>query len=169
LYEVARTHGITDAVGQDLIGLLAALDANPELEAALASPLVVPRKKKATVDALVATARDTTKEVGRLLSMLAERDRFNLVRQIAAEYRSLAMEAGQVVEAEIVTAVPIAQAQKAKLADALGRATGGQVELVDRVDPNIIAGVIATVGGVVYDGSAVRQMELMKKTLVRDA
>ena len=169
LYDVAEKNNALDAVGRDMASLVATLDAHPNLEAALGSPLVLAVKKRAVVEALLATAPDTRPETSRLLLLLADRDRLSTIRDVAAAFTARSMEAGMVVSAEIVTAVPIDDGRKAKLAEALGHATGLRVVLTDRVDPAIVAGVVATVGGVVYDGSAVRQMELMKKRLVADA
>ena len=108
-------------------------------------------------------------EVARLLLWLADRDRFGVLREIAAEFSGLVMAADRVVSGEIVTAVPVEADRKARLADALSHATGLRVVLSDRVDPSIVAGVVATIGGVVYDGSAARQMEIMKQKLAADA
>ena len=43
--------------------------------------------------------------------------------------------------------------------------TGRTVKLGTRVDPSIIGGVVARVGGTVYDGSVTTQLEKMKRRL----
>jgi len=55
------------------------------------------------------------------------------------------------------------------LASALGAATGRRVEVTGRVDESILGGVIAKVGGTVYDGSVASQLERMRQRLVTEA
>jgi F-type H+-transporting ATPase subunit delta len=169
LDQVARKNGTSEAAARDMASLVSMLDGHPDLERVLASPLVPPARKRAVVEALLGVAPDTSAEVGRLLLLLADRDRFTVIREIAAEYAQLVMEAKREVSGELVTAVPVDTDRKARLAEALSRATGQRVLLGDRVDPAIVAGVVATIGGVVYDGSAARYMEVMKQKLAADA
>jgi F-type H+-transporting ATPase subunit delta len=169
LYQVTRSKGTVEPAASDLAGVVSLFDANGDLEAALSSPMVTPTKKRAVVEALVAAAPDTNPEVARLLTLLADRGRFSLLRALAAEFTRLTMESNRVISGEIVTAVPVDPARKTRLAEALSHATGRRVVLGDRVDPSIIAGVVATIGGVVYDGSAARQVDVMRQKLASDA
>ncbi len=52
-----------------------------------------------------------------------------------------------------------------RLAEALGRATGKNVELKTVVDPSVIGGVVARVGDQVIDGSIRRRLELARERL----
>jgi F-type H+-transporting ATPase subunit delta len=169
LYDIAEKNHSSDGVARDIASLIATLDANVELDRVLSSPLIVARKKRALIDALLVAAPETSVEVSRLLRLLADRDRLGSIRDVASQYRALAMHAGRAIGAEVVTAVPVDAARTARLAEALGKATGQHVSVTGRVDPSIVAGVVAKIGGVVYDGSAARQMELMKQKLVADA
>jgi F-type H+-transporting ATPase subunit delta len=169
LYQVAGTNGTTAQVARDLAALVELLDAHTELASVFDTPLVPPSRKRALIESLLASAGDTTPEVSRLLLMLADRARLPLVREIAAAYTTRIQTAGRVMPAEIVTAVPIGPERQAHLAEALGRATGHQILLTSTVDADIVGGVVAKVGGVVYDGSVVRQLDRMKQKLSADA
>ena len=51
------------------------------------------------------------------------------------------------------------------LAAGLTRATGRNVQVETQVDPAIIGGAVARIGGTVYDGSITRQLERIRETL----
>lgn len=170
LYQVAEKNGSTDQVHRDMTALVEILATHADLAAVFETPLVAPRRKRALVEGLLASAEGTTtSEVSRLLLMLADRDRLALVGPIAAAYDGRVKAARRMVSAEIVTAVPLDGPRQTHLAQALGTVTGQHVTVTNKVDPGIVGGVIAKVGSIVYDGSVVRQLERMRQKLVADA
>jgi F-type H+-transporting ATPase subunit delta len=169
LFDVARREQAVEAVGRDLADVAALVEAHAELRAIFETPLVTPRKKRALIDALLAASGPVRPEVGRLLLMLADRDRLKIIGNLATAYAARVMEAGQSVSADVVTAVPLSAEGQARLADALGAVTGRTVTVNARVDPEIVGGVVARVGSLVFDGSVVRQIERLRERLVADA
>jgi F-type H+-transporting ATPase subunit delta len=169
LYQVATSHQRAEVVGRDLADLARLVDGHAELKAVFETPLVVPRKKRALVDALAAASPDLAIEVRRLLELLADRNRLMLIGEIADAYEQRAMAAARVVAADVVTAVPLDDGGKARLADALGKATGQTVTITERVDPGIVGGMVARVGSLVFDGSVVRQVERLRQALLAEA
>ena len=67
--------------------------------------------------------------------------------------------------AEVRSAIPLTDDQKSRLADALGQATGKQVEVKVIVDPSIKGGLVAQVGDTVIDGSVRRRLEQLRIAL----
>jgi len=67
--------------------------------------------------------------------------------------------------AEVRSAIALTEDQKSRLAEALGKATGKQVEVKVIIDPSIQGGVIAQVGDTVIDGSVRRRLEQLKNAL----
>ena len=55
--------------------------------------------------------------------------------------------------AEVRSAVPLDESQRARLAAALSTATGRSIEVKVVVDPTVVGGVVARVGDEVFDGS----------------
>jgi F-type H+-transporting ATPase subunit delta len=103
--------------------------------------------------------------VGKLLTLLADRDRLALLPEIATAYQDRLMSHANVVRAEVVTAIGLPADRVAALQQGLAAATGRQVQLETRVDPSIIGGAITRIGSMVYDGSVTRQLEKMKEAL----
>jgi len=71
------------------------------------------------------------------------------------------------VVAEVRTAVPLDAGQRTRLAEALGRATGKDIELKVLVDESLVGGIMARVGDQVYDGTIKRRLELAREQLAK--
>jgi len=63
--------------------------------------------------------------------------------------------------------VPMDEQRRTKLAAALAKATGKDVELKVLVDPTLIGGVVAQVGDQVFDGSVRRKLDMAREQLVK--
>jgi F-type H+-transporting ATPase subunit delta len=128
----------------------------------LTSPVEPAEKKQAVLAELLP---GVSAEVHRFLAILAHRDRLELVPEIATQFRRLVNEYRGVAVAQVTTAVPIDDRQKAVIASRLGRRLGKTVVLEERVDPSILGGVIAQVGDTVIDGSIRGRLERLRRTL----
>ena len=65
--------------------------------------------------------------------------------------------------AEVRSATPLDDKQRKALAEALGQATGKNVEVKVLVDPSVIGGVVAKIGDTVIDGSIKRRLEQLRE------
>lgn len=169
LFDVARKEADIEQVGRDLGEFAALVAGHDTLARVLSNPAIPAARKRAVVNELVTRAGSLSPLVGKLLTLLADRDRLALLPEISAAYRTRLMEHAKVVRAEIVTAVGLPADRVAALQQGLAHATGRQVQLESRVDPSIIGGAIARVGSTVYDGSVTRQLEKMKEALTAAA
>ena len=64
-----------------------------------------------------------------------------------------------------VTPLPLTPELAGALGEALAKLTNKQIVLETRVDPKLIGGVVAQVGGTVLDGSLKTQLEELRRTL----
>jgi F-type H+-transporting ATPase subunit delta len=76
-----------------------------------------------------------------------------------------ASSAQQLELAEVRSAKPLSADQQTRLAAALAKATGKQVNLKCVVDPSVIGGVVATVGDTVIDGTVRTRIDQLKSRL----
>ncbi len=102
-----------------------------------------------------------------LAYILTSKNNFSLVTDISAEYQSLLDEYRGIEKAEVITAVPLDEKEKAKLAQRLGEMTGKKVVISLKVDPDIIGGMVARVGGKIIDGSTKNQLAVLRNELVK--
>lgn len=152
--------------GADLAAFADLVAAHPDLQRVLANP-VVPAPALHQVVGELAARLGLTPAVSKLLLMLADRSRLGLLPDLVSVYRERLMDHQQVVRAEITTATPLAQDRVDELQQRLSRATGRDVRMTTKVDPALIAGVVARMGGTVYDGSIATQLATLRGTLLQ--
>jgi len=128
----------------------------------LSSPVEPAEKKQAVLAELLPGIPPT---VTNFFAILAHRDRLDLIPQIVTAFRRLLNEHRNVVVADVTTAVPIDERQKALIASRLGRRLGKTVTLETHVDPSILGGVVAQVGDDVIDGSVRGRLERLRRAL----
>jgi len=154
-----------EQVEQELAQFVDLFKQNPLLEKVLLNPAVPVPRKRAAMAELVARAKPAG-IVGKMLTLLADRDRLVLLPDLVASYRERLLDYRKIVRAEVTTAAPLGGDRAKALESSLARVTGRSVVLDMRVDASIIGGVVARVGSTVYDGSVTRQLEKIKERLV---
>jgi F-type H+-transporting ATPase subunit delta len=157
-----------EGIERDLAAFTALLPDHPALAKALLNPAVPVQRKRAAVAQIVEQTRPSP-ILGKLLVLLAERDRLVLLPDLLASYRDRLLQHRNVVRAELTTAAPLGDGRSAAIEEQLARATGRTVALQTRIDPGIIGGLVARIGSTVYDASITRQLEKMRERLTEGA
>ncbi len=70
-----------------------------------------------------------------------------------------------IVLAEVRTALPLDDGQRAEIATRLRRLTGSQVEMDETVDPDLIGGIAVRIGDRLYDASVRSRLERLRARL----
>jgi F-type H+-transporting ATPase subunit delta len=167
LFDVALKESDPSRIEQELSSIVSLVTTHADLKNALESPGVPPVAKKAVVQALVERGQFTP-SVGKLLAMLAERDRLTLLGDVLESFRARLREQQRVLEAELTTAIALEPEQQAALQQRLSAATARQVTVTTKVDPALIGGVVARIGSTVYDGSLATQLVKLKGRLAEN-
>jgi F-type H+-transporting ATPase subunit delta len=155
-------------VEQEIAAIAQLLTDHPTLERVLLNPAVPTPRKRAAVAEISQRAR-LLPLVGKLLVMLTDRDRLALLPGVLASYRLRLMEHNKVVRADVTTASPLSPDRANAIKGSLERVTGRTVTLSTRVDPAVIAGLVARIGDTIYDGSVATQLGKMKRRLMEKA
>ena len=164
LLDIVIQEGDPEQAEQELLALADLYAGNPELRKALTNPAVPVAAKRGVVEALVSRAKPLP-ALGKLVLMLADRNRLALLPDLAASYRERLMAHRQVVRAEVATAMPLPPEQAAEFERRLAAATGRRVTMTTRVDPSLVGGAVARVGDTVYDGSIATRLARMRERL----
>ena len=164
LLDVLLKESTAEQGAQDLSKVAALLQQFPELERAFTNPAIPAARKRALVQELLPKL-SLTAPVGKLLLMLAERDRLVLLPDLVAVFQEKLEELQQVVRAEVTTAEPLGADRLSSLQQRLAQATGRTVKMTTRVDPTLIGGMKAQIGSTVFDGSIATQLETFKQKL----
>jgi len=144
--------------------MVAVIAAHQDLAALLAHPAVPAERKRKLVSAVAARAK-ASDLLTRLLTMMGERDRLDLLPMVAAAYAKLWNAHRGVVAAEAVSAMPLDETQTRAVTRALGAATGRAVDLSSRVDPRLLGGMLVKMEGRTYDGSVRARLRALRRTL----
>ena len=164
LLDVVIKEDNPEQVETELAALAGLFAGNGELQKALANPAVPVAAKRKVVEDILSRMQPTP-ALGKLLLMLADRDRLSLIPELADVYRERLMEHRQVISAEVTTAVPISAERAAQFEKRIAAATGRRVTMTTSVDPALIGGAVARVGSIVYDGSIATQLSKMRERL----
>jgi F-type H+-transporting ATPase subunit delta len=100
-----------------------------------------------------------------LVLILITRGGVGMIGEIAGEYQRLLDAYHGIQAARVITAVPIDERDKEKLAGNIGDLVGTKVVLKSEVDPEILGGIIARVGGKLLDGSTHSKLAALKREL----
>lgn len=166
LFDVAQAEKNDLAqVDRDLEAVVAMLHENPDL-AASANRAGVTDAARQSLMVAVADKMGLTAPVKKLLVLLADSRKLNLLPDLAASFRERLLNHQNIVRAEVTSAVPLS-AEKAKALEAsLSKVTGKKVDLSVSVDPALLGGIVARIGSTVYDGSVKTQLARMRQQLV---
>lgn len=166
LYQATQPHGAARATLDGLLEFKALLEEHAELRDVVTS-VFVPADLAIRVIEQVTAALGTAPAARQTLVILAQGHQSSGLTGIIKELKALVHREERRVDAEITTAMPLDDAQIARVREALSQTTGQQVALSTRVDPAVIGGAVTRVGSVVYDGSLARQLARMKEQFVQ--
>lgn len=165
LLDVALKEQANLATIESQLSELARLFAENEgLRKALLNPAVPVQRKRAAVVEIVGKA-GVLPIVGKTVALLAERDRLVILPEVAASFRDRLQDIRNVVRAEVTTTEPLSADRLAAIQRSLAAATGRTVELTQKVDPAILGGMVARVGGTVFDGSVTSHLQRIRQRL----
>jgi len=85
---------------------------------------------------------------------------------LLAAFRERLLEHQHVVRAHVTTATPISDERAREIELRLAQVTGRRVTVSTHVDPSLLGGLVARIGGTVYDASLTRQLEKMRARLI---
>ena len=169
LFEVCEREGALDQVESDVAGFMALLDGHATLRKCLLSPIVPPASKRAVVATLVERAGELSHITGRLLALLAERNRLALLPELLEVFRERLMAHRGQVRVQLSTTAPLGGERTREIARLIEGATGRDVTVDARVDPALIGGVTVRIGSMVWDGSVARHLARLRQRLLADA
>jgi F-type H+-transporting ATPase subunit delta len=106
-----------------------------------------------------------TKLVRRLVSILLETKNLGLVGQVCSLFDALVRSELGIVRARVTVAGPLGKGDREKLMKALEAATGKEVDLEMKVDPDVLAGVRLIMGDTVIDNTLRAELKMVRERL----
>ncbi len=152
LFDLAAEHGSVTAVESDLDKLHAALAESGDLRNATTNPQLSRAAQGAAVGA-VAKVLGLSDLTTRFLGVLAQNRRLADLPGMIRAFRAIAAAQRGEVTAEVTSARALTDAQLEQLKHKLTAREGRTVKIQTSVDPDLLGGLVVTIGSKRIDGS----------------
>jgi F-type H+-transporting ATPase subunit delta len=155
-----------DKMSSDLDSLAKAMKDSDELQTVLTNPAIRRADRRRVIDGLLERigAQPLTKN---LIYLLLDSERLSSVPAIAREVAAMIQAKSGRISAEITSATALDASQVHQITVALEKLSGKKVDVSKREDPELLGGVVAKVGDVVYDGSLRTQLRSIRDELTK--
>ena len=165
LYDAATEQDILDSILADVSQILQLTQESEDFDQFLTNPILSPQFKSEMFQQLLSETVHPLTLNFLLLLALKQRERA-LVSILQMFLEIVDLQAGRVV-AQVTSAVPLTDAQKANLTQQLSDYSGAEVRLELSEDAEIQGGIIVRLGDTVFDGSIASQLQRMRVLLAR--
>ena len=150
------------AVAADALGVKA-------MRSALESPEWAEQALAVLCEVAEQPAGDQKQGVRNLLRLMRENRRLGALAEVARRFEDLRREDARRVEAVMVAAAPVGEAQQQQVARALKARLGRDVDFRVEVDESLLGGARIQIGDQVLDGSARAGLQKLAAALARPA
>ena len=163
LLDIASSEGHLDEVEDELFRFARIIEGNDDLRMTIANPGLPLDQRAGIVDQLLESrALPTTKAIA---TFIVGAGRGHDLPAIVNRFVELAAGTREHAVAEVRSAVALDDTQKQRIAEALSRKTGKQVEVKVIIDESVLGGLVATVGDTVIDGTVRHRLDQLKEQI----
>lgn len=149
----------------DMLELAAMVASDANMAEAIASPHV---KDEDVVSLFLEVCGDKLNKQGQnFIRVLSENKRLNILNDIVIAYEQFRADAEGTLDAEVISAFPLSDAQTQNIVAGLKKRLGRDISLTTRVDDTLIGGAIIRAGDMVIDGSVTRHLDDLTHSLMR--
>ena len=163
-FEIAREEGSLDDLERDTDALAETIEASPELRELMRSPVYTRDEQERAIGA-VAERMGLGATIANTLRLMATKRRLFVVRELIADLRAMIADHRGQLTAEVVSAHPMGQAQRDRLAETLRERMGRDVRIDARTDESLIGGMVVRVGSKMIDTSIRSKLAALETTL----
>lgn len=160
-FEIGRSERTLDAWEHDLDRMSTAL-ADRELRSLLEHPAVAFADKERVLRRVVG---DVGPEALNLVLLMVRRGRPRAIGRMAERFGELVRRERGVALAEIRTALPLEDTQRAAVSERLAELTGDKIQINEVVDESLIGGITVRIGDRLYDASVRNRLERLRARL----
>ena len=150
-----------DVIYQDMILISETIENSKDLSVLLNSPVVKTDKKQEILKTVF--GENTTELTKQFLLLISSRNREALIGDIANAFVRQYKVIKQIIVTEITSAVKLDAAQKKKILQLLNTDETSSVEVIEKINPEIIGGFIVRVDDKQIDASISRKLDNLKQ------
>lgn len=164
LFDLAEEANQVRQVEKDLIALQSLLNESADLKRMVRSP-VFSSDEQGRAIAAVAEKAGLAPLVVNFLKVLARNRRLFALNEMIRTFLALAARQRGEVNAEVATAHPLTAEQLATLKETLRASAGKDVQLITKVDPTLLGGLIVKMGSRMIDSSIRTKLTSLKTAM----
>ena len=151
-------------VERQLTDFVATFAASKDLREVLLNPSI-PSAKRVSILDVVNSRIGCGPKVRNFLAVLISHERLAAISEIIEEFRLEMNRRLSISDAEVVTARPLQDQERAKLEREVAELAGTRVNATFRQDKSLIGGAMVRIGSTIYDGSVRGRLERLKERL----
>ncbi len=161
LYAYADEQNALDAVVSEMESLGQLIDQSADFRRLLESPLIdVHQATKAALAVL--EAEGFGKPVRDFVGVVASNRRLRALREIVAAFAALVAERRGIITAHVASAQPLNDLQRQQLRARLIEAGYGNVNILEKVEPDLLGGLVVRIGARLYDTSLKSRLQRLQ-------
>jgi len=158
--DLANEQNSASLVNSDMKTIVNAIAESKDLSEMLQSPVINSTAKKS---ALMHVFPELNKLSVKLIDVLVENKRIDILDAVAQKINILFDEAQGTQIAKVTTAVPLTEELKSKVLAKVKELTGNDAEIENTVDESILGGFVLRVGDIQYNASIANKLDKLKR------
>lgn len=163
IFAIAKEKNRLEQTGEEL-DALASLASDPDLAAVVANPILGEKSREA-IARTFADQLQLDLMTRNFIFVLADHKRLDQLVGVADHYRRFVDLAFGRTRADIASAGELRANDREALVSALEKLTGKTILATERVDPELLGGLVVEVHGKVYDGSVQTQLQRLAASI----
>ena len=150
-----------DTVYNDMVLISETVENSKDLDLLLKSPVVKTDKKQEILSSIF--GKETSELTKQFLLLISSRNREAIIGDIAGAFVRQYKVIKKIIVTEVTSAIKLESAQKKKILQLLNTNESSSVEVIEKINPEIIAGFIVRVDDKQIDASISRKLDDLKQ------
>lgn len=163
-FEIAEKEKKLEQFYSELNKFSSIITQNTSLKEFLANPIIEQDNKKVVVEQIIDKLHFSNMTVN-FLKLLVDKKRIDSLSDIELCFRQLMDDALKTVRINVQTAFPLSDKMQDYITTNMEKITGRKAEITVETVPELLGGVIISVGDTLYDGSVKNQLNNMRNLL----
>ena len=163
LFSLALEENKLDLLQEQVKELSSIIEDNPGFLMLLDSRFMVVKERKEIAEKIL---KECDEDLVNTIKVIVDHNRVYLIQDIFQAFNSLCNEHKGVKEGLLYSAYPLDKNTINKIKNKISQIEKMDVELISKIDPNLIGGVKVVINSHVYDGSVKNQLEKMQVNLL---
>ena len=161
LYAHAEENHVLDTVVYQMVNLGRMIDGSSDFRRLLESPLFDVKSATAAAQAVLVN-EGFGKEVRDFVGVISVNRRLRILRDVVSAFATLVAERRGIVTAHVASAHPLNDVQRQQLRARLIEAGYGNVNIDERVDTDLLGGLVVRIGARLYDTSLKSRLQRLQ-------